>query len=165
MWFERSDSSEVIRGAVSSHHSSSFFSFLSPGPPHFSSLFPFILVFNSPSSSTCQFLIVWGNYSSYQSSRQSGWEKLDSMVWGMGLSGAGLHVMVLAAFSLELLLYWICPFLQAFLWDVGCEVVLGHVLGPSWSCITRPKRLGFIGQGFGPLTQSGLGLQISGPTE
>ena len=81
MWFERSDSSEVIRGAVSSHHSSSFFSFLSPGPLLFSSLFPFILVFNSPSSSTCQFFLVWGNYSSYQSSRQSGWEKLDSMVW------------------------------------------------------------------------------------
>ena len=71
---------------------------LSKASPFSSFPSPFILVFDFPSSSTCQFLLVWGNYSSYQSSRQSGWEKLDSMVWGMGLSGAGLHVMVLAAF-------------------------------------------------------------------
>ena len=84
----------------------------------FSSLFPFILVFTSLSSSTCQFLLIWGNYSSYQSIRQSSWEKLDSMVWSMGLLGAGLHIMVLAAFSFVLLLYWVCPFLHAL-----CEVL------------------------------------------
>ena len=37
---------------------------------------------------------------------------------GMGLSSDGLHIKALAAFSLVLLLYWICPFLQAF-----CEVL------------------------------------------
>ena len=96
---------------------SPFFFFMG-SPLSFSPSFPFILVFTSCSSSTCQFLLVWGNYSSYQFSRQSVWEKLGSMVWGMGLSGAGLHVMVLAAFLLVLLLYWVCPFLQAF-----CEVL------------------------------------------
>ena len=99
-WFERSVSSELVRGAVSSHHSPSFLPLLFWTSLFFSSLFPFILVFNSPFSPTCQFLLVWGSYSSYQSSHQSGWEKLDSMVWGMGLSGAGFHVIVLAAFSL-----------------------------------------------------------------
>ena len=43
--------------------------------------FPFILVFPSHSSSTCPLLLVWGGYSSCQSSHQSGWEKLGSMVW------------------------------------------------------------------------------------
>ena len=51
------------------------------------------------------FSLFGGNYSSYQSLRQSGWEKLDSMVWSMGLSGVGLYIMVLAVFSLVLLLY------------------------------------------------------------
>ena len=54
------------------------------------------------------FFFLWGRYSSYQSIRQSGWEKLDSMVWSMGLSGTGLHIMVLAVFSLVLLLYCSC---------------------------------------------------------
>ena len=82
----------------------------------------------------------------------------------MGLSGDGLHIKALAAFSLVLLLYWICPFLQAFLWDVGRKVVLGHILGPSRSfhCAFLAVRL--LGLGFGLLIQSGLGPQISGPT-
>ena len=91
------------------------------------------------------FSFLWGRYSSYQSIRQSGWQKLDSMVWSIGLSGAGLHIMVLAVFSLVLLLYWVCPFLQAFSWDVGREVILDYILGPSRSFIARPRRLGFIG--------------------
>ena len=41
----------------------------------------FILVFSPRSLHTCPFLIVWGGYLSYQSIRQSGWEKLNSMVW------------------------------------------------------------------------------------
>ena len=97
---------------------SPFFSVFLGSPPLSQLSFPFILVSPSRSSPTCQFFLVWSSYSSYQSIRQSGWEKLDSMVWSMGLSGAGLHIMVLAAFSLVLLLYWVCPFLQAF-----CEVL------------------------------------------
>ena len=121
---------------------------------------PFILMFTSHSSSTCQFFLVWGNYLSYQSIRQGGWEKLDSMIWSMGLSGAGLRIMVLAAFSLVLLLYWVCTFLQAFLWDVGREVVLGHILGPSRSFHCASSAAELLGLGFGPLIQSGLGPQI-----
>ena len=41
---------------------------------------PFILIFPSRSSLTCPFFLVRGGYSSYQSIRQNGWEKLDSMV-------------------------------------------------------------------------------------
>jgi len=55
---------------------------LSPSSPFsFMFSFPFILVFPSRSSSTCQFFLVWGNYSSCQSIRQNSCEKLDSMVW------------------------------------------------------------------------------------
>ena len=82
----------------------------------------------------------------------------------MGLSGAGLHIKVLAAFSLVLLLYWIYLFIQAFLWDVGCKVVLDHILGPSRSFYCAFLVIGLLGLGFGPLMLSGLGPQISGPT-
>ena len=82
----------------------------------------------------------------------------------MGLSGARLHIKVLAAFSLVLLLYWICLFLQASLWDVGRKVVLGHILGPSRSFHCATLAVGLLGLGFGPIIQSGLGPQISGPT-
>ena len=47
-----------------------------------------------------------------------GWEKLNSMVQSIGLSGVGLHITMLAVFSLVLLLYCVCHFLQAF-----CEVL------------------------------------------
>ena len=82
----------------------------------------------------------------------------------MGLSGVGLRIKMLAAFSLELLLYWICPFLQAFLWDVGRKVVLSHILGPSRSFHCAFLAVGLLSLGFGLLIQSGLGPQISGPT-
>ena len=49
--------------------------------PHYGSLKSCtLLVFPSRSEPTCSFLLVRGGYSSYQSMRQSGWEKLDSMV-------------------------------------------------------------------------------------
>ena len=140
---------------------------LFPGPLlFFSSLFPFILVFTSPSSSTCQFLLIWGNYSSYQSIRQSGWEKLDSMVWSMeyGLVRLWVPHYGVGSFLVCTALVLSLSFSSGALWGVECEIVLGHVLGPSGSCIARPRRLGFIGQGFGPLTQNGRGPQISGPT-
>ena len=54
-------------------------------------------------------------------------------------------------------------FSSGVLWGVEHEIVLGHILGPSRSFIARPRRLGFIEQGFGPLTQSGLGPQIFEP--
>ena len=115
-------------------------SLLFPGPSLFSSLFPFILAFNSLSSPTCQFFRVWGNYSSYQSSRRSGWEKLDSIVWGMGLSDVGLYVMVLAAFSLVLLLYWVCPFLQAFCEALSVRLSSATFLGLQGAFIARPRQ-------------------------
>ena len=71
----------IIPRSITFFPFSLLFLLLSLPPFLFSSLFPFILVFTSLSSSTCQFLLIWGGYSSYQSSRQSGWEKLDSMVW------------------------------------------------------------------------------------
>ena len=146
MWFERFGSSKLVRGALHSHHSSSLF--FSGSPP--SSLsFPFILVFTSHFSSTCQFFLVWGIYSSYQSIRQSGWEKLDSMVWSMGSSGTRLHIMVLAAFSFVRLLHWVCPFLQAL-----CEVL----------SVRSSSAVGLLGLSFGLLMWNGLGFQISGPT-
>ena len=112
IWFERFGSSELVRGVLHSHHSSSF-SF-SCSPPSFLALFPFYTSIRFPFFSHVSVFPCFP----YQSSCQSGWEKLDSMVWGMGLLGAGLHIKVLAAFSLVLLLYWVCPFLQAF-----CEVL------------------------------------------
>ena len=85
----RSISSELFRGASRPHRPFLWVRpppfFLVPGkePPLVNAMnFPFILVFPSHSSSTCPFLLVWGGYSSCQSSHQSGWEKLDSMVWG-----------------------------------------------------------------------------------
>ena len=73
MGFERSISSDLVRGA--SYPRPPFPPLLGSPPP------PFILVFSSRSSHTCPFLLVWGGYLSYQSIRQSGWEKLNSMVW------------------------------------------------------------------------------------
>ena len=108
--------------------------------------FPFILMFTSHSSSTCQFFLVWGNYSSYQSIRQSGWEKLDSIVWSMGLSGAGLLIMVLAALSFVLLLYWV----RCWAWD--------RPRPHSWAIKGLSSYV--LGLGFGPWIQSGLGPQI-----
>ena len=78
----------------------------------------------------------------------------------MGLSGAGLHIKALAAFSLVLFLCRICPFLQVFLGDVGRKVVLGHILGPSRSFHSASLTVGLLVLGFGLLIQSGLGLQI-----
>ena len=72
MGFERSISSDLVRGASYPRPLSPFMG--SPPPP-------FILVFSSRSSHTCPLLLVWGGYLSYQSIRQSGWEKLNGMVW------------------------------------------------------------------------------------
>ena len=68
----------------------------------------------------------------------------------MGLSGDGLHIKALAAFSLVLILYWICPFLQASPQDVRRKVVLGHILGSSRSshCASLAVRLLGLGLGF-----------------
>ena len=130
---------------------SPFFYFMSDPPFFVSTPFPFYTSISFPFfPHALVFPFLWGRYSSYQSICQNGWEKLDSMVWSMGLSGVGLYIMVLAVFSLVLLLYWVCPFLQAFLWDVGREVILGHILGPSRSFIARPRRLSLSGRAFGP---------------
>ena len=80
MWFERFISSELVQRASHPRHSSFLWGL--PLLPLFSQLsFSFILVFPSRSSPTCPFFLVRGSYSSYQSIRQSSWEKLDSMVW------------------------------------------------------------------------------------
>ena len=75
MGFERSISSDSVRGASYPRPPSFLSPFMGSPPP------PFILVFSSRSSHTCPFLLVWGGYLSYQSIRQNGWEKLNGMVW------------------------------------------------------------------------------------
>ena len=84
----RSISSELVRGASRPRrrpflwvHPPPFLWFLGRPPFVNAMSFPFILIFPSHFSPTCPFLLVWGGYSSCQSSHQSGWEKLDSMVW------------------------------------------------------------------------------------
>ena len=126
--------------------------------------FPFILVFPSHSSPTCPFLLVRGGYSSCQSSHQSGWEKLDSMVW----------VWVCQALGSTLRCWQPSPsycsctksvlFFRRFCEMFGRKVVLGHILGPSRSFYFVSLTVGLLGLGFGPLILSGLGLQISGTT-
>ena len=85
------------------------------------------------------------------------------MVWSMGLSGAGLHITVLAAFSPVLLLYCVCPFLQALheVLNVRLSSAISVALSRTfiWSSVIK-----LLGLGFGPLMGNGLGLQISGPT-
>ena len=82
-----------------------FVGFLPHGAPPSPWLsFPFILVFSSLSMSTCKFYFL-GYRPVLSIDTQSGWgwlEKLNSMVWSMGLSDAGFYTTVLAAFSFVL---------------------------------------------------------------
>ena len=162
----RSISSELVRGASRPCrppflwvHSLPPFRFL--GSPFVNATnFPFILVFSSHSSPTCPFLIVWGGYSSCQSSHQSGWEKLDSMVWvwvcqAMGSTLRRWQPSPLCCSCTEFVLFF-----RLFLWGIGRKVVLGHILGPSRSFHCAFLAVGLLGLDFGLLIQSGLGPQI-----
>ena len=120
----RSISSELVRGASRPHRPP----FLWIRPPLFS-LVPGKTLFQGnelPFYTSLSFPFL--TYVSV--SPRSGWLFVLSILtseWlgkagqhgmSMGLLGDGLHIKALAAFSLMLLLYWICPFLQAF-----CEVL------------------------------------------
>ena len=58
----------------------------------------------------------------------------------MGLSDAGFHTMVLAAFSLVLPLYWVCPFLQAFCEVPSIRSSSAIYLGLFWIFTSRPRK-------------------------
>ena len=113
-------------------------------PPPLSQLsFPFILVFTSRSSSTCQFFlfgVMTRPINPYIRVVGGGWEKLHSMVWSMGLSGAGLHITVLAAFFLVLFMCWVCPFLQAFYEVSSMRSSSATSLGLQGAFIARPRQ-------------------------
>ena len=103
MWFERFGSSALVRGALHSHHSSSLFLFFRAST--FLALFPFYTSIYLPFFIYVSVFLDLG-YLLVLSIHTSEWlGKTGLYGMSMGLSGAGLHIKVLAAFSLVLLLY------------------------------------------------------------
>ena len=130
----------------------SLFSFFlgSPSPLLSQLSFPFILVSPSRSLPTCQFFLVWGSYSSYQSIRQSSWEKLDSTVWVWACQALGSalwcwQLSPLYCFCTEFVLFFMrfCEML-----DVRSSSAT--FLGLQGAFIARPQQQGLSDWALGP---------------
>ena len=76
-------------------------------------------------------------------------EKYKGMVWSMGLSDAGFCITVLAAFSLALPLYRVCPFSPGVLGGAEHKIVLGHILVPLLGFHYASSVIALLGLGLG----------------
>ena len=134
-------------------------------PPFVSALFPFYTSISFPFFTYVSVSPRLGSYSSYQSIRQSGWKKLDSMVWvwvcqALGSALRCWQLSPLCCSCTEFVIFFrhFCEML-----DVRSSSATS--LGLQGAFIERPQQQGLSDWALGPLTPSGLGLQISGPTD
>ena len=118
----------------------SLFSFFLGSPPLSQLSFPFILVSPSRSSPTCQFFLVWGSYSSYQPIRQSGWEKLDSMVWVWACQALGSTLWCWQLSPLYCSCTEFVLFFRRFYEMLDVRLSSVTSLGLQGSCIARPQQ-------------------------
>ena len=159
MWFERFGSSELVRGALHSHHSSSFFC-----PPSFClALFPFytsicfpFFIYVSVFPCLGQLLVL-----SILTSEWLGKAGYHGMEYGLVKRWAPRYGVgsFLACTALVLSL----SFSSGVLWGVEHEVVLGYILGPLRGSHHTSSAVGLLGLGLGPLTWSGPGFKFQAP--
>ena len=112
--------------------------------------FPFILVFPSRSSPTCQFFLIWGSYSSYQSIRQSCWEKLDSMVWVWACQALGSALWCWQLSPLYCSCIEFVLFFRRFYETLDVRSSSATSLGLQGAFIARPQQQGLSDWALGP---------------